>query len=143
MNKKPPSVIKMTKNGLEYTNKIDRTAWTLKGLVNGANRDVGRYVVRQVRNEIRASGFVRTGRMMRSVQFFAKRNGYLNVGYKLFYGGFHETGTRYNSSQNWLRNAVYNNIDTIREIQGKYIASVEDENKAMSRVLVDDEVGDD
>src|SRR5690625_4464599 len=51
-----------------------------------------------------------------------------------WYGVEQELGTNNQPARNILRNAVYNNIDEIRRIQGQYLSAIEDENRAIGLI---------
>ena len=86
-----PSAIKITKNGVEYISQVNRTQYMLKELVHAANKDVGKYVTREAKKVIRRN----TGRGRKNTQYWARKDGSLQVGYKPggFYLGFQELGT--------------------------------------------------
>ncbi len=134
-----PSAIKITKNGVEYISQVNRTQYMLKELVHAANKDVGKYVTREAKKVIRRN----TGRGRKNTQYWARKDGSLQVGYKPggFYLGFQELGTTKVQQENMLKNAVLNNIDDIRRIQGTYIKSIEDENKALGLINENEEIG--
>ena len=134
-----PSAIKITKNGVEYISQVNRTQYMLKELVHAANKDVGKYVTREAKKVIRRN----TGRGRKNTQYWARKDGSLQVGYKPagFYLGFQEMGTSKVQQENMLKNAVLNNIDDIRRIQGTYIKSIEDENKALGLINENEEIG--
>lgn len=134
-----PSAVKITKNGIEYISQVDRTKYMLKELVHAANKDVGKYVTKEAKKVIKR----RTGRGIKNTQYWARKDGSLQVGYKPggFYLGFQETGTSKVRQENMLKNAVLNNVDNIRKIQGTYIKSIEDENKALGLINENEEIG--
>ena len=116
-----PSAIKITKNGVQYINKVDRTKYMLKELVHAANKDVGKYATREAKKKMRS----RTYRGKKNTQYWARKDGSLLVGYKPggFYMGFEELGTSNHIKKEFLKNAVLQNKNEIRKIQGTYIKS--------------------
>lgn len=134
-----PSPVKITKNGVEYISKVDRTKYTLKQLVHAANKDVGKYVAKKTREKITK----RTGRGRKNTQYWARKDGTLQVGYKPggFYLGFDELGTDKRRKIAQLRNTVQEGKNEIRKIQGAYIKSIEDENKALGLIDEGEEQG--
>lgn len=134
-----PSAIKITKNGVEYISQVDRTQYTLKQLVHAANKDVGKYLSRKTREKITN----RTGRGRKNTQYWARKDGSLQVGYKPggFYLGFDELGTNKRRKIAQLSNTVQEEKDEIRRIQGTYIKSIEDENKALGLINESEEQG--
>ncbi len=136
-----PSAIKITKNGVEYISQVDKTQYTLKQLVHAANKDVGKYITREAKKQIKK----RTGRGRKNTQYWARKDGSLQVGYKPggFYLGFKELGTSKSVKEAMLKNAVLNNKSEIRKIQGTYIKSIENENKALGLIDEREEIGND
>ena len=134
-----PSAIKITKNGVEYVDQVDRTKYTLQELVHAANKDVGKFVTRKAKETINKQ----TGRGQKNTQYWARKDGSLQVGYKPggFYLGFQEVGTSKQVKKEHLQNAVLNNKDEIRKIQGTYIKSIEDENRAKGLIDESEETG--
>lgn len=134
-----PSSIKITKNGVEYISSVDRTKYTLQQLVHAANKDVGKYIARKTREKITK----RTGRGRTNTQYWAKKDGTLEVGYKPggFYLGFDELGTNKRMKVAQLHNTVIEEKEEIRRIQGTYIKSIEDENRALGLIDESEEIG--
>lgn len=134
-----PSPVKITKDGVEYISKVDRTKYTLKQLVHAANKDVGKYVTKKTREKITK----RTGRGRKNTQYWARKDGSLQLGYKpgAFYLGFDELGTVKRRKIAQLSNTVQEEINEIRKIQGAYIKSIEDENKAIGLIDESEEQG--
>lgn len=134
-----PSAVKITKNGIEYISKVDRTQYALKQLVHAANKDVGKYIARRTREKIRK----RTGIGRKNTQYWARKDGSLQVGYKPggFYLGFDELGTNKRRKIAQLSNTVQEEKNEIRRIQGTYIKSIEDENKALGLINEREEQG--
>lgn len=142
----PPSVTKVTtKQGVAqvtFTDSVDRTQYFIDELVRAALRDVGKYVCKVCRLKVPK----RTGRLRRNIQYWVrKKENDLIVGYKAggFYGGYFELGTEEIQPQHYLYNSVYENIDTIREIEGKYLSAIEDENRAAALIDEDETISDD
>lgn len=127
-----PKAVKITKNGIQYISKVDRTQYTLKQLVHATNKDVGKLITSRTKSKIRR----RTGNARKYTQYWARKDGSLQVGYKpaAFYMGFDELGTNKRQKIAQLGNTVQENLNEIRKIQGSYIKSIEDENKALGLI---------
>lgn len=127
-----PKAVKITKNGVEIISKVDRTKYALKQLVHAANKDVGKLITKRTREKINK----RTGRGRRFTQYWARKDGSLQVGYKpeAFYLGFDELGTNKRRKIAQLSNTVQDQLPEIRKVQGAYIKSIEDENKALGLI---------
>ena len=132
-----PKAVKITKNGVEIISKVDRTKYALKQLVHAANKDVGKLITKRTREKINK----RTGRGRRFTQYLARKDGSLQVGYKpeAFYLGFDELGTNKRKKIAQLNNTVQDELPEIRKIQGAYIKSIEDENKALGLINENEE----
>lgn len=135
-----PSAVKFTKNGVEYISQVDRTQYFLKELVHAANKDVGKFITKEAKKKIKK----KTGRGKKNTQYWARQDGSLQVGYKPggFYLGFQELGTSKAKEEAMLKNAVLENKDEIRKIQGTYIKSIEDENRALGLLDESEEIGE-
>lgn len=129
----PKGIVKIKKDGVEFTSNVDRVNYTLRELTRAALRDVGRYVCNRARKQIKR----RTGRVAKNTQYWVrKKDADLQVGFKPggFYGGFQELGTEKQPKIGALYNAVKDNIKTIRDIEGVYLSAIEDEQRAMSLI---------
>lgn len=133
----PKSVVKIKKDGVEFVSNVDRVNYTIRELTRAALRDVGKLVCKRTRQKIKR----RTGRLSKNIQYWVrKKEGDLLVGFKPggFYGGFQELGTEKQPKVGALSNAVKENINTIRDIEGKYLSAIEDEQKAL-RLIEEEE----
>lgn len=133
----PKSVVKIKKDGVEFTSNVDRVSYTIRELTRAALRDVGKLVCKRTRQKIKR----RTGRLSKNIQYWVrKKEGDLLVGFKPggFYGGFQELGTEKQPKVGALSNAVKENINTIRDIEGKYLSAIENEQKAL-RLIEEEE----
>lgn len=129
----PRSVIKINRDGIEYTSSVDRVNYTIQELTRAALRDVGKYICRRTRQQIKR----RTGRLAKNIQYWVrKKDGDLQVGFKPggFYGMFQELGTKNIPKQAALYNTVKDNIGIIRDIEAQYLSAVEDEQRAMALI---------
>jgi hypothetical protein len=137
-----PSPIKVKKNGVEYKSKVDRAKYLMSELTRAALRDVGKFVRRRQLDEIRTlPGFKRGKRPLRAFQFWVrKRDQDLWVGIKhnTWYGVQQELGTSKQPKRQILLKSVMSNIDEIRKIEGQYLSTIEDENKAIALVSEDE-----
>ena len=131
----PKSVTKIKKDGVEFVSSVDRASYTIRELARAALRDVGKLVCKRTRQQIRR----RTGRLSKNTQYWVrKKEADLQVGFKPggFYGGFQELGTEKMPKIGALYNSVKDNIKTVRDIEGRYLSAIEDEQKA--RALIDE-----
>lgn len=131
----PKSVTKINKDGVEFVSSVDRASYTIRELTRAALRDVGKLVCKRTRQQIRR----RTGRLSKNTQYWVrKKEADLQVGFKPggFYGGFQELGTEKMPKIGALYNSVKDNIKTIRDIEGRYLSAIEDEQK--TRALINE-----
>lgn len=142
----PPSVIRIKKDGVEFTSNVDRTQYTLQELTRAALRDVAKLLRRRMLDKLRKlPGMRRHRRLWASTQYWVrKRETDLIVGFKhdAWYGARQELGTHGQPKRNILRDTVFENIDQIRIIQGQYLKHVEDENRALGLIDEEEAVGD-
>ena len=60
-----------------------------------------------------------------------------------WYGIFQELGTESQPKIGALYNATAENLQLIREIEGKYLSAIEDENAALALIDEEEELSDD
>ena len=128
-----PSVVKLKRNGVEYTSKVERTKYLLSELVRAALKDTGSYICKMTRKQIRR----RTGRLAKNTQYWVRKHDMdLQVGFKPggWYGMYQELGTENKPKIGALKNAVMLNLAEIRRIQGQYLSTIEDENRALGLI---------
>jgi HK97 gp10 family phage protein len=133
-----PSVVKVTKNGVEFTSSIDRTKYLLSELERAALREVGKFMRKIIWKQARLQAGHRKGkRISNAFQFWVrKRETDLQIGIKAntWYGVDQELGTKKQPRRAILSNAVMNNIDDIRRIMAVYLKYVEDEQLALQKI---------
>lgn len=124
----PKSVTKITKDGVEYTSNVEAVNYTIEELTRAALRDSAKFIRRKMNDELRKlPGMKRSRRIYRSNQYWVrKRETDLQIGFKhdSWYGAKSELGTDGQPARNVLRNAVYENVDQIREIQSQYLSAI-------------------
>ena len=59
-----------------------------------------------------------------------------------WFGGLAELGLDGHPEKRFLTNTVMENIDTIREIEARYLSAIEDERKALALIEEEEEIGD-
>lgn len=133
-----PSVVKVTKNGVEFTSSIDRTQYLITELERAALREVGKFIRKIIWKQARLQTGQRKGkRISNAFQFWVrKRETDLQIGIKhdTWYGIGEELGTKKQRKLGILANAVMNNIDDIRRIMAVYLKYVEDEQLALQKI---------
>lgn len=149
-----PSPLKFKRDGVEFTSNVDRCSYTIRELTRAALRDVGRYVVRMTtRKARRLPGLGRTRYMQKRFQFWVrKQEGDLLVGIHnvlknknpgaTWYGMDQELGLNGQPKRGFLKQTVYENINTIRDIEAQYLSAIEDEQRALSLIDEEEAFGD-
>lgn len=145
----PKSVIKINKDGVQYTSNCDKVQYTMHELIRAALRDTGKYICKKTKDDVKAKGIKRiTGRMLKSIQYWVRhkqKTPNLQVGIKPFgwYLGYYELGTSKHDRYDFLSNATKNNIAEIIKIQSQYLSALEDEARALSLIDESEMQGDD
>jgi HK97 gp10 family phage protein len=143
----PRSVTRVNRNGITYVSNVDRAKYTLRELMRGALRDIGKVLRRRMLDKARKMPGMRRGkRIPNAFQYWNRaREVDLQVGIKhdTWYGVEQELGTNNQPRRSIVRSTVYENLTEIRNIAGKYIKEIEDENRAMGLIDEGEAVGDD
>ena len=143
----PPSVTKVTKDGIEFTSSVDRVSYTMKELCRAALRDVGKFVCKRFRQSYYEHFKRMKGRVGKNAQYWVKykQEDYptLQVGVKPggFYGGFQEFGSSKTPKYGLLFSAVQDNIPEIIRIESQYLSALEDEAEALALISEEDYEG--
>lgn len=137
----PKSVTKVLKNGIEYTNNVDKASYTIKELSRGALRDVAKYVKKQFNISFYNNFKKHTGdggKIVKAVVYSTEKTIYprVEIGLKKgktdgFYGMFQELGAKNTPRLGLLTDAVESNVATIIEIESKYLSALENEAEAL------------
>lgn len=137
----PKSVIKIKKDGVEYVSSVDKAQYTIEELTRAALRDVAKLCRKRMLEKLKElPGLKRAKRPYKSTQYWVrKKDCDLQIGFKhdTWYGVLQELGDKNQPARHILRGTVLENIDEIRRIEGQYLQSIEDENKALG--LIDEE----
>ena len=136
----PPSVTKISKDGVEFVSSVDRCSYTMKELCRAALRDVGKFVCKRFRQAFYSHFKRRKGNIGRYTQYWVKHKyekyPNLQVGLKpnAFYGGFQELGSSKTEKLGLLSSAVQDNIAEIIQIESQYLSALENEARALSLI---------
>jgi hypothetical protein len=143
----PKSVTKVKKGGVEFTSNVDQAKYLLVELQRAALRDVAKFIRKRMIEKLRKlPGMRRSKRLYKSTQYWVrKKETDLVLGFKhdSWYGVKQETGTSKQPKRGILRDTVFENIDQIQIIQGKYLSAIEKENKAKGLIEEKEAVGND
>lgn len=144
-----PSTMKFKRDGVVFESRVDRANYYIRELTRAALRDVGRFVVRMATREARKlPGLKKTKYVQKRYQFWVrKQEGDLQVGIHnikadknpgaTWYGIDQELGLNGQPKRGILHSVVYDNIQSIREIEAQYLSAIEDEIGAER--LIEDE----
>ena len=140
----PKSVVKINKNGVQYTSSVDRASYTILELTRAALRDVGKFIARTANSQamklpgLKKSRRVRgrTSTFLYNVPWAKTGLPHLEVGVKhgTWYGEQQELGTSKQPKRQILRNSAHDNIAKIIEIESRYLSALEDEARALSLI---------
>lgn len=151
----PKSVVKIDKNGVQYTSNVDAAEYYLFELSRAALRDVGKFVKKTFSNSFYDHFRKKTGKAKLStkVKVYSNKNTIyprLEIGLPKssrgkqvegFYAYFQEFGT--NAPNKYgitvpklglLQHAVEDNISEIVKIESQYLSALEEEAKALALI---------
>lgn len=155
----PKSVMKMKKtkgaDGYELTfeSSVDRVNYTLKELITRANKDVGRFLVAEIRNKVRGiNPFLRKARRApERYQYWARsKEGDLVIGVEntkkgadtAWWADQAEVGSNGQPKRSIITETVRENVDKIREIQSQYLSAINNEEEAVKLAEENERVSD-
>ena len=132
----------MSKGKVIYESKTGQ----VKVLMSELERAAFKEVAKLIRKDAKARCPVDSGNLKKNIATWVKKKGpegpHLQIGVydkarakrkKLehaYYASFIEFGTKKMGEKPFLRPSVFENIDQIRLIQGKYLKEIQDENRA-------------
>lgn len=144
----PKSVIKLNKNGVQYTSSVDRCQYTITELTRAAMRDVGKFLCRRTNEKAQTLRGMKRSKRVRggtsAFQYWArKKECDLQFGCKhgTWYGEQQELGTRNQPKRAFMYNTAMDNIAEIVKIESQYLSALEDEAEALAMVNEDDYQG--
>lgn len=144
----PKSVIKFSKNGVEYTSSCEKAEYYIEELTRAALRDVGKYVARTCNSAAMKLPGLRRSRRVRgrssAFQYWVRRRETdLQVGIKhgTWYGTQQELGDRNQPRRGILRNSVYDNVAEIVKIESQYLSALESDAAALALINEDEYQG--
>ncbi len=128
-----PRAVTIRRDGVEYTNSVDATQYTLKELIRAALRDCGKLFCNRFKQEYYGIFRRKKGNIGKYAQYWVRSKQEtpdLLVGIKpnAFYGGFQEFGSSKTSRLGLMTSTVQDNIDTMQQIQAQYLSSLNQVN---------------
>ena len=140
----PKSVVKIKKDGVEYTSNVDACQYYIHELNRAALRDVAKFVKRQFRDKYYSVFQKHSGDGGKAVNYVVKSSPSttaprVEIGLKSgkqdgFYAYFQELGSSKQPRLGILQSCVEDNIAQIVEIESKYLSGLEDEAAALSMI---------
>ena len=144
---RPPSVTRIRRDGVEFISNVDRAKYSLRELERAALFESAKLIRRRMVEKLRKlPGMRRSKRIYSSTQYWVRRiEADLQIGFKhdSWYGARSELGDSNQPARGILRDTVFENIEQIRIIQGKYLAAIEDENRLLGLINEEEYIGDD
>ena len=128
-----PRATRIRRDGVEFTNNVDATQYTLKELIRAALRDCGKLFCNRFRQAYYKQFKRKRGNVSRYTQYWVRSRQEtpdLLVGIKPngFYGGFQEFGSSKTSRLGLMTSTVQDNIDTMQQIQAQYLSALNQDN---------------
>ena len=137
----PKTVTKVTKDGVTFKSNVDRAQYTITELKRAALRDVAKLIRKRMIEKLKKlPGMKRSKRVYKGVGYWNRKwESDLLIGFQAdaWYSARSELGTHNQPARGILRSTVFQNINEIQIITGKYLSAIEDENKAKG--LIDEE----
>lgn len=137
----PKSIVRINKKGVQYISSVDKASYTILELTRAALRDAGKFIARTANSKamklpgMKKSRRVRgrTSTFLYNVPWAKKGLPHLEVGvtHDTWYGVDQELGSSGQPKRSLLRNAAYENIAQIIEIESQYLSALEDEARAL------------
>lgn len=148
----PKSVVKMNKNGIQYTSSVDKCQYLIHELTRAALRDVGKFIARKFRESYYSHFQRQSGKAGKATKYkvwasektTAPR---VQIGLKTgqvdgFYAYFQEFGSSRTPRLGLLKKAAQENVAEIIKIESQYLSGLEDEAKALALISEQDYEGD-
>lgn len=131
-----PRGVTIRRDGVEFTNNVDATQYTLKELIRAALRDCGKLFCNRFRQAYYGKFKRKRGNVSRYTQYWVRSRQEipdLLVGIKpnAFYGGFQEFGSSKTSRLGLMTDTVQDNIDTMQQIQAQYLSALNQGNPSV------------
>lgn len=139
----PKSVTTVKRNGsieFKHISNADRIQYTMRELMRGALRDVGKYLKKQYNINFYSKLKKQSGQGGKNCGYWARSKVCdLQIGLSKtrgknngFYSRFYETGTSKTPKYDILRNTVLNNASQIEQIEGQYLSELSKESPSLS-----------
>ncbi|MGO5053583.1 hypothetical protein ACTQ6A_13945 [Lachnospiraceae bacterium LCP25S3_G4] len=148
----PKSVVKLSKNGIEYTSNVDKCQYLIHELTRAALRDVGKFLVKEFRDRYYSHFKRHTGDGGRATKYkvissASTQYPRVQIGLKTgktdgFYSYFQEFGSSRTPRLGLLTKSAESNVAEIVKIESQYLSSLEDEASALALINESEMEGD-
>ena len=137
--------MKIDRNGVRFESNVDAVQYSLENLIRAALRDTAKYLRKLMIQKLKKlPGMKKSKRIYNSTQFWVrKKENDLQIGFKhdSWYGALSELGDKKQPKRGILRDTVFENVDTIQDIQAQYLSTLNEKNPDIEEV--GDEMGAD
>lgn len=128
-----PKAVKITRDGIEFTNNVDAVNYTLKELIRAALRDCGKLFCNRFRQAYYRHFKRRKGRVGKYTQYWVRSKQDipdLLVGIKPngFYGGLQEFGSSKTPRLGLITETAHDEIEDMQKIQAQYLSALNQDN---------------
>lgn len=139
----PKSVVKIKRNGVEYTSNVDYALYNIFELTRAAMRDVGRFLTSRMNAEARKLPGSQqdkdvkkyTAQFRYKVPFNPDDLPFVEVGVQdnksSWYTDEHELGSSKQPRRGIMNDTAHANVAQIIEIESQYLSALEDEAEAL------------
>lgn len=148
----PKSVVKINKNGVQYTSSVDKCSYCIHELTRAALRDVGKFIAKTFRQNYYSHFKRHTGNAGKATKYQVFSSATttaprVQIGLKTgkvdgFYGYFQEFGTSKARRLGLLQKSAQDNVAEIIKIESQYLSGLEDEAKALALINESEYEGD-
>ena len=148
----PKSVVKVKKNGVEYTSNVDKCQYYMFELARAALRDAAKFCVKRFRENYYSVFKRHTGDAGRATKYkvYSNKNtkyprveiGLKNGPVPGFYAYFQEVGSSKQPKLGLLTKTVQSNIAEIIKIESQYLSALEDEARVQQLISEKEYEGD-
>lgn len=147
----PKSVVKIKKDGVEYTSNVDACQYYIFELTRAALRDVGKFIAKTFKKSYYEHFTRRSGNAGKATKYKVLSNEnttYPRVEIGLpggqnvpgFYSYFQEFGSSKTQKLGLLTHAAKDNIAEIVKIESQYLSGLSGEAEALERLVNEEEM---
>lgn len=140
----PKSVVKITKQGVQYTSSCDKAQYYIYELSRAAMRDVGRFIAKKMSKAYYEAFRKKSGEAGKATKYrviAGKKTQYprVQIGLKSsqtkgFYSYFQEFGSSKTKKLGLLSGAVESSIPEIIRIESQYLSGLGSEAQALAQI---------